>query len=384
MAKEIVLEEIEKQSDAINMYFRINGNPFVLSYRFRTIGCDPIDVDRIEGRFDSSVITMIYFALTQGYDFRSDYPISPELHFNLTEQFVPQLLRVAKTAEHKSQRFFARHDVKIHAPLLAPPPSKHEHWVGTGISCGVDSLSAIYEYSQLCKIPGRQLTHLVCMKTGMHHGEKNFNFVRENRLFRAELDRVYRFINDTKFPLLIIDTNLWEFLMDAFGSVGYDRQHTLRSCGTITLLKDYFSLYYFADGTGLETFNVDTSHDCAYYERWFLPLISTSSLQFYSSDGGGKGRFGKTKILSEYPPSYDNLHVCWISDKNCGVCGKCIRTLVALDILGVLDRYKNTFDIDAYRKNRVNLIKRVIRFRHRNNFFAELYAHMPDDMKNLA
>ena len=127
MAKEIVLDEIEKKSDAINMYFRINKNPFVLTYRFRTIGCDPIDVDRIEARFDSSVITMIYFALTQGYDFRSDYPIAPELYFNLTEQFVPQMLRVAKTVEHKNQTFFARHDVKIHAPLISTPPSQFQN-----------------------------------------------------------------------------------------------------------------------------------------------------------------------------------------------------------------------------------------------------------------
>ena len=171
--------------------------------------------------------------------------------------------------------------------------------------------------------------------------------------------------------------------MDAFGDIGYDRQHTLRTLGTITLLQNYFSIYYFGDAYGIDHFDVNTSSDCSTYERWFVPLISTSNLQFCLADAKGGGRFGKTKILSEYPPSYDNLHVCWYSDKNCGVCGKCIRTLVALDILGVLDRYKNTFDIDAYRKNRVNFIKRVIRFRHRNNFFAELYAHMPDDMKNL-
>jgi hypothetical protein len=36
----------------------------------------------------------------------------------------------------------------------------------------------------------------------------------------------------------------------------------------------------------------------------------------------------------------NHLHVCWqdFSDRNCGTCEKCFRTLLALDLVGARDR----------------------------------------------
>ena len=383
MAREIILDEIEKKSDTLNMYFRIDNNPLVLSYRFETIGCEPIDLSRIEERFDSTVISLMHFAITRGYDFRSEYPVDPELYYRLTEQLIPQMIRASEMAAHKDQLLSAWHDVKIHAPLVAPAPPTTDRWIGTGISCGVDSLTAVYEYSQLCKIPEHQLTHLICMKIGAHHGRNIFNANRENRLFRAELDKVKRFVDETKFPLVIVDSNLWEFILDAFDSRSYSRQYTFRICGTLNLLQNYLATYYIGDAYGIDHFDVDTGRSCASYDRWLVPLLSTDNLQFYLSDAKGSGRFDKTKLLCQYPPSYDNLHVCWDSEGNCGHCGKCIRTLLALDILGELDKYKNSFDLEAYHKNRTDLIRQAIETRDSNYYFGELYKHMPDEMKNL-
>lgn len=64
-------------------------------------------------------------------------------------------------------------------------------------------------------------------------------------------------------------------------------------------------------------------------------------------------RFEKLKEVVEFKPSYKYLHVC-TSDRgpNCGRCGKCLRTLTALDALGVIERYRQSFDVDDYKKNR--------------------------------
>lgn len=383
MAREIVLDEIEKRSGSINFYLRINERPFVLRYRFDMFGGENIDVSKIEERFDPIVIIFMYFALTLEYDFRSNYPIAPELYYRLTQQFVPQMRKVAGSSPlDKLTPRMARHDVKIFAPF--EEVKTPGNWIGTGLSCGIDSLLSIYEYSQLCKIPGRQLTHLVCMKTGAHHGNKPFNLARQDRLFHAELERARRFAKSAKLPLLAIDTNLAEVLHDAFFIAGYAINHTFRTLGTITLLQNYFSLYYFGDTHGLDHFSVNVNYDCSTYERWFIPLIASKNLNFYLADGRGGGRFEKTKLLTDYPLSYDALHVCWYSEKNCGKCAKCMRTLVALDMLGALDKYKNAFDIETYKKNRIRIIKNVIRLRHKDSFFNELYEHMSDDMKKLS
>ena len=48
------------------------------------------------------------------------------------------------------------------------------------------------------------------------------------------------------------------------------------------------------------------------------------------------------------------MHVCTRLETNCGVCEKCLRTLLAIDAANKLDNFRAVFDIDAYNKNRVN------------------------------
>jgi hypothetical protein len=46
------------------------------------------------------------------------------------------------------------------------------------------------------------------------------------------------------------------------------------------------------------------------------------------------------------PMSYERLRVCWIQDiglRNCGKCEKCVRTQIALEIVGGLSKY-TTFE----------------------------------------
>lgn len=74
----------------------------------------------------------------------------------------------------------------------------------------------------------------------------------------------------------------------------------------------------------------------------------------------------------------DNLyvHTCINREFNCGVCEKCLRTLLALDAANKLDNFRAVFDIDAYKKNRGNAYlflyeQFVLR---RNPFYAKAYA----------
>jgi len=69
------------------------------------------------------------------------------------------------------------------------------------------------------------------------------------------------------------------------------------------------------------------------------PLLSTSATRTRPY-GAGHDRFEKLAFLVRFPLAIETLHVCWQerSAGNCGRCEKCLRTLIALEVLGVRDR----------------------------------------------
>ena len=67
------------------------------------------------------------------------------------------------------------------------------------------------------------------------------------------------------------------------------------------------------------------------------PLLSSESLPVIH-DGGGFTRPEKIQAISEWPAAMEALRVCWINpvrDRNCGKCGKCIRTILVFRALGL-------------------------------------------------
>jgi hypothetical protein len=51
-------------------------------------------------------------------------------------------------------------------------------------------------------------------------------------------------------------------------------------------------------------------------------------------------RTEKIELIAESPVVHDALHVCWEleNDENCGVCNKCLRTMLAFEVCGALSR----------------------------------------------
>ena len=84
------------------------------------------------------------------------------------------------------------------------------------------------------------------------------------------------------------------------------------------------------------------------------PMLSTSATRIWHH-GAGFHRLRKNDFLSLFDVALHNLHVCWQgrSDRNCGICEKCFRTLLAFDLVGVRDRAisfpAGTFSLDRLR-----------------------------------
>lgn len=81
-------------------------------------------------------------------------------------------------------------------------------------------------------------------------------------------------------------------------------------------------------------------------------LCSTSTTVF-QHDHAVYSRAEKLERIAESPYAVSRLKVCFTAGtfSNCSVCTKCHRTLLCLDILGVLD-HARSFDVAAYLRNR--------------------------------
>lgn len=93
-------------------------------------------------------------------------------------------------------------------------------------------------------------------------------------------------------------------------------------------------------------------------------FLSSDSINFIMSEE--LLRFEKTKALADYKIAQKYLDVCF-QFNNCGKCLKCLRTLVTLDILNALDNFRECFDIDSFKHNRVDAYFWLLRTADKNS-----------------
>lgn len=341
--------------------FQIEGKSYQLFYLIHGGG-----ISRIPECCDALIVTLLYHAIYAGLDIESTIPISEKLFYHLTYHVIPQL-----TICNSGVR---------HITIIAPHTDKHyaPQWIGTGISCGIDSLATISEYTAQCRLDSYRLTHLVYCKVGAAHGNKGY-YEEKTQESKAEeeLKNVRLFCKENNFPLIVVESNVAKILNEAF-FYEFDRTHIYRNCGCILLLQHLFKRYYYASTYNLDKFSATLSNDCAHYEKWLLPLLGNENTEFYSANQAW-GRIEKTRIVGEFPPSYHHLQVCWVSSCNCGHCIKCIRTLVTLDLLGQLSNFGHVFSLEDYLRKKRKILAMVYILRYRDPFFQTIYKYMREN-----
>ena len=66
--------------------------------------------------------------------------------------------------------------------------------------------------------------------------------------------------------------------------------------------------------------------------------------------------------------------MCVTEADNCSACDKCLRTLLTLEVLGVLERYRAVFDLDVYARHRDRFIATVLAEHAGDNALRDLHA----------
>lgn len=287
---------------------------------------------------DAPLVALLIPAMTKGEDIHVAGTISERLWYNVSGPYQRLLQHIIPSLRR----------VKIF-PKEVRSQNQRASGVATGFSCGIDSYCVLADHHYSNASAGFKITHLLFNNVGSHGkgGE---------RLFRERFALIEPVAERIGLPLIKINSNVDTFYHKG---LNFQQTHTPRNMSVPLLLQGGIGRYMYASGYSFTDTFVGPSHEMAYSDTIALPLLSTEALDALSV-GSEYTRVEKTLRVAEIPDSYSTLDVCVRSAVNCSTCWKCMRTLLTLDIAGLIDRYSASFNLAAYKHRRSKYIGSVL------------------------
>lgn len=334
------IEKIEKRNfKSVYQFDYLNGSNFSLWYS--------VDKEYAEylcyERSDAFVIGLLYFAMVAGVDISSNVPMTKSLYDKITGVLIPTMCN-PKTGYRA---------ININAECL-PEIERTASFVGTGASGGVDSYTEIQLGTREGIDSEHKLTHLCYFNVGALNFSgylKPYTLESWNEGAKDEFAKRSSIAKDIgkdyNLPLVCVNSNISDLYQGAFlFSVTY------RTCSAVFATQKMWAKYYFASAGYSYDLPPSPAMDSARFDDFILSNFSIGALSF-ESKGSTLPRLEKTKLLTSNTSAQKLLNVCSNQIYNCGKCDKCIRTMLALDVLGVMDNFSQAFQYrEIYNKKR--------------------------------
>lgn len=320
-------------------------------------------------QMDAFLVGMLFPAMMCGEDLYLDGVVSKKLLFNVNKYVIPLLMsfssaakKITVTAKESNEQGF------------------DNTGIGTGFSGGVDSFNAIHELLVKQTDPTLKINTLLFLNVGSHGGKEESAKLK----YLQRYNHLKSYPEEINLDYIPIDSNL-----HTFHPWGHEKIHTLTGVAGVLVLQKHFSKYYYASAGFNYTQIINFSQKYRdkdvgiYCDPILLPLLSTESTEFYQ-EGAAYSRVDKIVDISNYEPTYRYLNVYVSGDdthENCSACGKCLRTLFALDLSGNLEKYENIFNIDKYRKIKGFYIAQLVKDSEKDIFAKSLIELAKD--KNI-
>ncbi len=296
-----------------------------------------------EDRSDAFVVALLWYAMITGSDIQVETPMSEQMAFRIQRYLIPALCR----QDNGYRRI----------TLLGPTtdePVKNQKAVGTGMSCGVDSIYTLQEYTAKDIPEKNKLTHLTYYNMGAifhpNRSDKKRYTLKEfyditDKMSLEKCDNAKQVAQLSNLPLIYVKSNLdKDYYRGAYGHTA-----VYRNCAMTLALQKLFSVYYCSSGGWPNYFDLTLTEGSEHYESLLCNCLSTESLSFVLSDYATRAE--KTTAIADNSIAQHYLDVCFCFN-SCGKCTKCLRTLVTLDLLGKLDNFSHIFNIKDYKKHR--------------------------------
>ncbi len=311
--------------------------------------------------YDAFMVAAIYPAMYYNELVEIDGNVSQRLHFNIS-RYVPSIVKAYRPEMHE-----VAFNVKGYANA-----KQIEKGVGTGFSAGVDSFSTFVDHFVNEDQPEYKISSLFFFNVGSHGGGGE----GARQKFHARYDLLKEFPEEVNLPYIPLDSNLFDFYLPYWE---FDAGVFCRASAILVLQKSigkYFlsSDYSYREGM-FTAFNPHVSSLSAMSELFLNPMLSTECMEIIT-DGAQYLRTQKTEVIAKYKPTQRYLNVCvdhWANHTtatNCGVCPKCLRTLIAIESLGLLDKFNRVFDLAKY-KNKAYCYKCQLRLDYSSKLFAK-------------
>lgn len=307
----------------------------------------------VDDRIDAYVIGLLNYAMRENHDIVSDFAITEELMYNINTILVPSIFKYSKSL----------HKIKIEAPMIKA--LEYGNGIGTGCSCGIDSFSAIYNHYKT-KYEGLNITHLCLNNVGSYNECYSEYGIEKVKKERYEITKDVA--KDLGIELIMTDSNFASEIPQ-----NHYLTNTYSGCFAIYMLQKLWKIYYLASvGLDYSKFTIvdNDIEDSAHYDLLTLQCFSNSGIRIFS-EGGEKSRLDKTRDIVDFKPAQKYLHVCTDKPYNCGVCSKCMRTLVSLDAIGKLNNFTEVFDINYYQENKSTYYRWLYRQYYKNDLMNE-------------
>ena len=226
--------------------------------------------------------------------------------------------------------------------------------IGTGISCGVDSMSTIYDHFIKETDPVYKINSLFLFNCGTH-GDFEDPFTQ--KLFLERYKRNVNAADELGLPVHLVTSNVHAFTH----KIGEQKVGFFAIYSCILSLQNVIFRYYTSSGLNYPKaknfrhlyHNFDMAGFC---ESYLVPLIQNENLELII-DGCQYRRVDKLKNIADWEIAQKYLNVCvsHLPDaSNFGHCPKCLRTLLPLEIMGKLDKFSRVFNVEQYKRNSFN------------------------------
>lgn len=311
---------------------------------FEVGGAEGLDVATSS---DSALIALLIPAMVRGEDIIVHGPVSAMLLHQVRGP-VQAMLRCLLPSLRP---------VRIHAEDVRPAvAAARRGGLVTGFSGGVDSFCVLADHLGPNVPPGMEISHLIYNNVGSHSdgGEG---------LFHERRARLEPAVKRLGLPFISINSNLNDFFAES--RLTFQQTHTVRNAAAALLLQASIPAFLYASSFAFHDIAVVPSPAMARTDPVLLPMLSTEVMRLMPS-GTEYSRVQKTLRVAEVEASYEFLDVCvWAEHAgNCSKCWKCMRTLLTLDIAGLIDRYASVFDLQVYRERRSRFIGEVLQSNH--------------------
>lgn len=292
--------------------------------------------------YDAFVLVPLYLGMHYHQDVHIEGKISPRLYHNV----IHYLIKIFDNFSDYTK------PVNFTVDGFKKPKKAPIDLVATGITCGVDSLTTIYDNFIETNDEDFKLNALILANSGTH-GHYEDERTRGIWLARAELNK--KAADELGLPTFLIDSNLHAFTH----KVTENRMGFIAIYSCALALQKYIRRYLTSSGSSYDDCSKyslserDVDMSC-YCETYMPHLVSTEIFELVI-DGCQYTRSEKIEKICDWDIAQRYLNVCIEPDddgKNCSACQKCVRTLLVLESLGKLDNYKKMFDLNTYKRNR--------------------------------